>query len=84
MRPERRGWYLLLIVPFVAMLVPPIYARETPRLAAWPFFYWWQFAWILVTALLLAVVYQLTTRRAPADQAQHLERGHPHGGEGRR
>jgi hypothetical protein len=62
-RPVRRIWYLLLVLPFVATLVPPFYARIGPKAGPWPFFYWWQFAWIVITALILAVVYRLTTRR---------------------
>jgi uncharacterized membrane protein len=62
-QPVRRGWYVLLLLPFVATLVPPIYARVHPKLGAWPFFYWWQFAWVVVTAVILAFVYRVTTRR---------------------
>lgn len=62
-RPAHRGWYLLLLLPFVATLVPPFYARINPKIGAWPFFYWWQFVWIIITALLLGVVYAVTTRR---------------------
>lgn len=66
-RPVRRGWYVLLLLPFVATLIPPIYARVHPMLGAWPFFYWWQFAWVVVTALILAFVYRVTTRRDGGD-----------------
>ncbi|HET7385929.1 MAG TPA: DUF3311 domain-containing protein [Nocardioidaceae bacterium] len=65
-RPKRavnRGWYALLILPFVATLVPPFYARIEPKLGGWPFFYWWQFLWIVITSLILALVYRMTTRR---------------------
>jgi hypothetical protein len=62
-RPAHRGWYVLLLLPFAATLVPPFYARVHPKIGAWPFFYWWQFAWVVVTALILAVVYRVTTRR---------------------
>lgn len=62
----RRGWYALLVLPFIATLVPPIYARSEPSIGGWPFFYWWQFAWIVITALILAFVYRVTTTRASA------------------
>lgn len=62
----RRGWYVLLVLPFVATLVPPIYAREQPAIGGWPFFYWWQFAWVIITALILAFVYRMTTARRAA------------------
>jgi hypothetical protein len=59
----RRWWYLLLVPPFVALLWPPLYARESPELVGFPFFYWYQFAWVLVTALLTALVYRATRSR---------------------
>jgi heme exporter protein D len=54
---------VLLLAPFAATLVPPFYAREQPSIGGWPFFYWWQFAWVVITALIVAVVYRVTTRR---------------------
>lgn len=66
-RPVRRIWYLLLVLPFAATLVPPFYAREAPKAGPWPFFYWWQFAWIVITALILGFVYHVTTGRGGRD-----------------
>lgn len=79
----RRWWYVLLLLPFVGTLVPPFYARLEPSVGGWPFFYWWQFAWIVVTALLLAFVYHVTTERVPVQQdrlaarrrGRHRDRG---------
>jgi hypothetical protein len=62
-RPAHRAWYVLLLLPFAATLVPPFYARQDPKIGGWPFFYWWQFAWIVITALILGLVYRITTRR---------------------
>jgi hypothetical protein len=67
-RAVRRVWYLLLLLPFAATLVPPIYAREKPSIGGWPFFYWWQFAWVVITAIIVAIVYRITTERVPADR----------------
>ncbi|HEY1297343.1 MAG TPA: DUF3311 domain-containing protein [Chloroflexota bacterium] len=53
-------WYLLLLVPFVAVLWVPFYASGTPELLGFPFFYWYQFLWILISAVLTAVVYFVT------------------------
>lgn len=53
----RHLWYVLLVIPFPAVLVPTIYTRETPKIAGIPFFYWYQFAWIIVTGILTAIVY---------------------------
>jgi uncharacterized membrane protein len=60
-RVRRRLWYTLLLVEFVAVLVPSFYARATPKLYGVPFFYWYQFAWIIGSAILTAIVYKATT-----------------------
>jgi hypothetical protein len=57
---SRKGasWLLLLFaLPFIALLWPPFYNFTEPSLIGIPFFYWFQLAWILVTALLTLVVY---------------------------
>ncbi|MCW2982789.1 MAG: hypothetical protein JWR63_359 [Conexibacter sp.] len=53
-----RWWYLLLAIPFAGLLYPPLYARHDPELFGFPFFYWYQLAWVPVTALLTIVVYR--------------------------
>ena len=58
-----RRAYLLLIVPFVATLLPWIYNRADPSLFGMPFFYWYQLAWVVITAGLLALVVVLTRER---------------------
>ncbi len=47
-RSARLEWLLLL--PAFGLLFPAIYARETPALFGFPFFYWYQFAWVFLTA----------------------------------
>jgi hypothetical protein len=59
-RSSRRWWYLLLIVPFIGILWVPFYASGTPVLFGFPFFYWYQFLWILISAVLTALVYFAT------------------------
>jgi hypothetical protein len=54
------GWYLLLLLPFIAMLWVSSYAGTPPELAGIPFFYWYQFLWVLIAAVLTAVVYFAT------------------------
>ncbi|MBC5801306.1 MAG: DUF3311 domain-containing protein [Candidatus Eremiobacteraeota bacterium] len=58
MKPRRRShwWLALLLLPFGALLFPASYARATPALAGLPFFYWYQFAWLVVSAGLTALV----------------------------
>lgn len=57
---SKRLYYWLLLVPFVATLVPPFYARRTPELFGFPFFYWYQIVWIVLAALIVFFVYVQT------------------------
>jgi hypothetical protein len=58
-RPARRRGrgVLLLALPYLGLCFPQLYARATPALWGFPFFYWYQFAWVIVTSALLGVVY---------------------------
>jgi len=60
-------WHLLLLVPFVGMLWVPFYDATEPRLGGWPYFYWYQFLWIGIGAVLTAVVY-FATRESRRDR----------------
>lgn len=62
MTRSTRGWYLLLALPFLALLYPPLYATDDPRLFGFPFFYWYQLAWVPGTALLTFIVYKKVRR----------------------
>lgn len=53
-----RWWMLPLLLPYLALLFPRIYARSTPALFGFPFFYWYQFAWVLLASAILAIVYR--------------------------
>jgi hypothetical protein len=57
--PARRGRWarILLIVPFVALLFPTLYAHADPRLAGIPFFIWYQFLWVIVGVIITGLVY---------------------------
>ena len=61
-RDVNRRWYWLLIVPLASMLYPPLYAKATPALWGLPFFYWFQFAIIALTAAVIGLVYLVTRR----------------------
>jgi hypothetical protein len=56
---------LLLIAVFGAFWVP-IYARTTPKLGDFPFFYWYQLIWMFVVAAACWVAYLLTRTQRPA------------------
>lgn len=50
--------YYLLALPFLGLLWLPFYNHELPSLFGFPFFYWYQFAWVPLTSLIIWVVYQ--------------------------
>ncbi len=52
-------WNWLLILPAIGLLFPAVYARATPALFGFPFFYWYQFAWVFLTAAISWLVYFL-------------------------
>jgi hypothetical protein len=54
----RTGWKLLLVLPYLGLCFPQVYARSTPELFGFPFFYWYQFLWVVLTAGLLGLVYK--------------------------
>ncbi len=53
----RRRWNWLLLLPLLLLVYPGLYARTSPVLLGFPFFYWYQFAVVLISALLTAIVY---------------------------
>ena len=58
-KPRRRfrAIYLLLLIPYVAMLWVPSYNRVAPELAGIPFFYWYQMLWIILGVAVMLPVY---------------------------
>ena len=51
-------WSLwLLTLPYLGLLFPQVYARSTPTLFGFPFFYWYQFAWVILASVILGFVY---------------------------
>jgi hypothetical protein len=59
-RRARRWWYLLLLLPYIGLLYPPLYSFDEPRFIGMPFFYWYQFLWLFVSAAIVSVVYRAT------------------------
>ncbi|WP_306458001.1 DUF3311 domain-containing protein [Tunturiibacter gelidoferens] len=57
-RQRRSRWVLLLLLPYLGLCFPIVYARSTPALWGFPFFYWYQFAWVILASVLLAIVYR--------------------------
>jgi Protein of unknown function (DUF3311) len=55
---RKPGWVLLLLaLPYLGLCFPALYARPTPSLLGFPFFYWYQLAWVIITSCLLGIVY---------------------------
>ncbi len=55
--------WILLLLPFIGLLWLPSYNHELPSLFGFPFFYWYQFVWVPVTALLIWIVYRHGQKR---------------------
>lgn len=49
---------ILFVAPFVAILWVSSYNRVTPELFGFPFFYWYQLAWVVVSAAIAGIVYK--------------------------
>ena len=63
---RRRGWswwYLLFVIQFIAVLWPPFYNKAEPALIGMPFFYWYQLLWVIIGAILTAIVYFATEHK---------------------
>ncbi len=57
-RGKRLFWAGLIVGSWLVALAVPLYNRVEPRLAGIPFFYWFQFLWIIVAAILTALAYR--------------------------
>ncbi|MHB1516019.1 MAG: DUF3311 domain-containing protein [Acidiferrobacteraceae bacterium] len=57
---RKQLWYWLLLVIYVFILWVPFYNRLQPTLAGIPFFFWYQFLWVIISAILTAIVYKAT------------------------
>jgi hypothetical protein len=53
----KKSWMLLLVLPYLGLCFPRLYMRATPALWGFPFFYWYQFAWVIAASALLGIVY---------------------------
>lgn len=53
---------LLLLLPFIGLLWIPFYNQVEPSLFGFPFFYWYQLAWVPATALITFIVWRSAKR----------------------
>ena len=56
--PRRHWLRILFVLPFIAMLWVPSYNRVTPELFGFPFFYWYQLLWVVISAALAGIIYK--------------------------
>jgi uncharacterized membrane protein len=69
--PLRTVAAVCIIAPFVAMLWIPSYNKTNPKLLGFPFFYWYQLLWVVITAVLMFVAFNAVKR----DRAQRRGNG---------
>jgi hypothetical protein len=53
-----RPMWILLLLPFIGLLWVPFYNFLEPTLFGFPFFYWYQLAWVPISSLLIWLVYR--------------------------
>ena len=46
-----------VLAPMVAVIAVPTYNSATPRLGGFPFFYWYQLLWVLITGVLMVAAF---------------------------
>ena len=51
---------VLLVIPIIALMAVPTYAKEDPELFGFPFFFWYQFLWVFLCSGLTYTAYRLT------------------------
>jgi hypothetical protein len=59
-QPRNKNWLWLLVIPWIGAVAVPFYNKIEPELWGFPFFYWFQLVWVLVSAAITAVVYSKT------------------------
>ncbi|MFI5532756.1 DUF3311 domain-containing protein [Kitasatospora sp. NPDC051853] len=60
---------ICLLLPVVAMLWVSSYTKATPELGGMPFFYWYQLAWVPLSAVFTVAAYLLLRRDEQARKA---------------
>ncbi len=66
--PTKAVVAIILLAAIVVPLLVGSYARIEPRLFGFPFFYWYQLAWVFLAAGLCATSYVLLNRERAAYQ----------------
>ena len=64
-RPSPGLWTLIVVILLPAVVLPlwvPLYDKTDPTLFGFPFFFWFQFALILMSAVLTSIAFVLSQR----------------------
>jgi hypothetical protein len=56
--PRATFWRILLVLPFVATLWVPFFNFRNPEIFGFPFFYWYQLVWVIVSAAIIWIVWR--------------------------
>jgi hypothetical protein len=73
-----KHWLWLLLLPWIAMIWVPSYNKVEPQLFEFPFFYWYQLLWVLISAVITALVYFKT--RSKSSKSANSSASRPQGG----
>ena len=73
-RKPKQWWLVLLLVPFVGVLWVPFFNRVQPELWGIPFFFWYQFLWVVISAIVTALVYYKVAPRLRVIRQDHQGR----------
>jgi hypothetical protein len=70
---------ILLAIPIVALCWVSTYAKEDPKLGGIPFFFWYQFLWVFITAALTYSAHRivLIARNPRPGTTGHPPEDHP-------
>jgi hypothetical protein len=69
-----------VLIPIVALMWVSSYAKPTPRLWGFPFFYWYQLLWLFIGAGCVTAAYLVVTRAARSGSDDSDPRGDPNEG----
>ena len=57
LEPRRHWLRILFVLPFIALLWVSSYNAAQPELFGFPFFYWYQLVWVIISAAIAGIVY---------------------------
>ena len=67
---------VLLLIGIIVPLLVSTYDQIEPRLFGFPFFYWYQLAWVFIAAAICWLSFVLLQRERAAHRREHYEPRH--------